>query len=82
MELTEEFYIHAERYAGLYEKVKRQTGWITVEIGFQHNDVQSSSLFFSDACHYSGVAISADIGSRLLIYHLFYFQRREMEISD
>ena len=30
-----------ERYAGLYEKVKRQTGWTTVEIGFQQYDVQS-----------------------------------------
>jgi len=35
MEHTEKFYIRAERYAGLYEKVKRQTGWTTVEIGFQ-----------------------------------------------
>ena len=34
MEHTEKFYIRAERYAGLYEKVKRQTGWTTVEIGF------------------------------------------------
>ena len=35
------FYIRAGRYAGLYEKVKRQTGWTTVEIGFQQYDVQS-----------------------------------------
>jgi len=41
IEHTEKFYIRAERYAGLYEKVKRQTGWTTVEIGFQHYDVQS-----------------------------------------
>jgi hypothetical protein len=27
MEHTDKFYIRAERYAGLYEKVKRQTGW-------------------------------------------------------
>ena len=26
MEHTDKFYIRAERYAGLYEKVKRQTG--------------------------------------------------------
>ena len=36
LEHTEKFYIRAERYAGLYEKVKRQTGWTIVEIGFQH----------------------------------------------
>ena len=41
MEHTDKFYIRAERYAGLYEKVKRQTGWTTVEIGFQQYDVQS-----------------------------------------
>ncbi len=35
MEHTDKFYIRAERYAGQYEKVKRQTGWTTVEIGFQ-----------------------------------------------
>ena len=38
---TEKFYVRAERYAALYEKVKRQTGWTTVEIGFQKYDVQS-----------------------------------------
>ena len=27
MEHTDKLYIRAERYAGLYEKVKRQTGW-------------------------------------------------------
>ena len=41
MEHTDKFYIRAERYAGLYEKVKRLTGWTTVEIGFQQYDVQS-----------------------------------------
>lgn len=41
MEHTDKFYIRAERYAGLYEEVKRQTGWTTVEIGFQQYDVQS-----------------------------------------
>ena len=41
IEHTDRFYIRAERYAGLYEKVKRQTGWTAVEIGFQQYDVQS-----------------------------------------
>ena len=35
MEHTDKFYIRAERHAGLYEKVKRQTGWTTVEIVFK-----------------------------------------------
>jgi len=52
MEHTEKFYIRAERYAGLYEKVKRQTGWTTVEIGFQHYDVQSFPFeSFEDVKH-------------------------------
>ena len=49
---TEKFYIRAERYAGLYEKVKRQTGWTTVEIGFQQYDVQSFPFeSFEDVKH-------------------------------
>ena len=52
MEHTEKFYIRAERYAGLYEKVKRQTGWTTVEIGFQQYDVQSFPFeSFGDVKH-------------------------------
>lgn len=52
MEHTDKFYIRAERYAGLYEKVKRQTGWTTVEIGFQQYDVQSFPFeSFEDAKH-------------------------------
>ena len=52
MEHTEKFYIRAERYAGLYEKVKRQTGWTTVEIGFQRYDVQSFPFeSFEDVKH-------------------------------
>ena len=52
MEHTEKFYIRAERYAGLYEKVKRKTGWTTVEIGFQHYDVQSFPFeSFEDVKH-------------------------------
>ena len=52
MEHTEKFHIRAERYAGLYEKVKRQTGWTTVEIGFQHYDVQSFPFeSFEDVKH-------------------------------
>ena len=44
--------IRAERYAGLYEKVKRQTGWTTVEIGFQQYDVQSFPFeSFEDVKH-------------------------------
>ena len=41
MEHTDKFYIRAGRHAALYEKVKRQTGWSAVEIGFQQYDVQS-----------------------------------------
>ena len=41
MEHADKFYIRAERYARLYEKVKRKTGWTTVEIGYQQYDVQS-----------------------------------------
>ena len=49
---TDKFYIRAERYAGLYEKVKRQTGWTTVEIGFQQYDVQSFPFeSFEDVKH-------------------------------
>ena len=52
MEHTEKFHIRAERYAGLYEKVKRQTGWTTVEIGFQHYDIQSFPFeSFEDVKH-------------------------------
>ena len=52
MEHTDKFYIRAERYAGLYEKVKRQTGWTTVEIGFQQYDVQSFPFeSFEDVKH-------------------------------
>ena len=52
LEHTEKFNIRAERYAGLYEKVKRQTGWTTVEIGFQHYDVQSFPFeSFEDVKH-------------------------------
>ena len=52
MEHTEKFYIRAERYAGLYEKVKRKTGWTTVEIGFQRYDVQSFPFeSFEDVKH-------------------------------
>ena len=36
MEHTDKFYIRAERHAGLYEKVKRLTGWTTVEMN--HGD--------------------------------------------
>ena len=45
MEHTEKFYIRAERYAGLYEKVKRQTGWTTVEIGFQQQMAKARQEF-------------------------------------
>ena len=38
---TEKFYIRAERYEALYEKVKRQSGWKEVEIGFEKYEVQS-----------------------------------------
>ena len=38
---TEKFYIRGERCASLYEKVRRQTGWEHVEIGFQDYEVQS-----------------------------------------
>ena len=52
MEHTDKFYIRAERYAGLYEKVKRQAGWATVEIGFQQYDVQSFPFeSFEDVKH-------------------------------
>ena len=52
MEYADKFYIRAERYAGLYEKVKRKTGWTTVEIGFQHYDVQSFPFeSFEDVKH-------------------------------
>ena len=52
MEHTEKFYIRAERHAGLYEKVKRQTGWTTVEIGFQQYDAQSFPFeSFGDVKH-------------------------------
>ena len=52
MEHTDKFYIRAERYAGLYEKVKRQTGWTTVEIGYQLYDVQSFPFeSFEDVKH-------------------------------
>src|SRR5574344_1637477 len=52
MEHTDKFYIRAERHAGLYEKVKRLTGWTTVEIGFQQCDVQSFPFeSFEDVKH-------------------------------
>ena len=52
MEHTDKFYIRAERYEGLYEKVKQQTGWTTVEIGFQQYDVQSFPFeSFKDVKH-------------------------------
>ena len=52
MEHTDKFYIRAERHAGLYEKVKRLTGWTTVEIGFQQYDVQSFPFeSFEDVKH-------------------------------
>ena len=52
MEHTDKFYIRAERHAGLYEKVKRLTGWTTVEIGFQQYDAQSFPFeSFEDAKH-------------------------------
>ena len=39
-------------YDFLYEKVKRQTGWTTVEIGFQQYDVQSFPFeSFEDVKH-------------------------------
>ncbi len=38
---TEKFYIRAERYEALYEKVKRQSGWTEVEIGYEKYEVQS-----------------------------------------
>lgn len=41
MKHADKFYIRAEHYPGLYERVKRQTGWTTVEIGFQQYEVQS-----------------------------------------
>ena len=41
MEHTEKFYIRAERYEALYEKVKRPTGWTEVEIGYEKYEVQS-----------------------------------------
>ena len=49
---SDKFYIRAERHAGLYEKVKRLTGWTTVEIGFQQYDVQSFPFeSFEDVKH-------------------------------
>ena len=41
MEHTEKFYIRAERYEALYEKVRRQSGWTEVEIGHEKYEVQS-----------------------------------------
>ena len=41
MEHTEKFYIRAERYEALYEKVRRQPGWTEVEIGQEKYEVQS-----------------------------------------
>jgi len=65
MEHTEKFYIRAERYAGLYEKVKRKTGWTIVEIGFQHYDVQSFPFeSFEDVWFYALMMLSGI--SRLL----------------
>jgi len=52
MEHTDKFYIRAERYAALYEKVKRKMGWTTVEIGYQQYDVQSFPFeSFEDVKH-------------------------------
>ena len=52
MKHADKFYIRAERYAGLYERVKRQTGWTTVEIGFQQYEVQSFPFdSFEDVRH-------------------------------
>ena len=41
MKHAEKFYIRAERYEALYEKVKRQSGWTEVEIGYEKYEVQS-----------------------------------------
>ena len=41
VEHTEKFYIRAERYEALYEKVKRPSGWTAVEIGYEKYEVQS-----------------------------------------
>ena len=41
MQHTEKFYIRAERYEALYEKVKRPMGWTAVEIGYEKYEVQS-----------------------------------------
>ena len=38
---AEKFYIRAERYEALYEKVKRPAGWTGVEIGYEKYEVQS-----------------------------------------
>ena len=38
---AEKFYIRAERCDALYEKVRRQSGWTEVEIGYEKYEVQS-----------------------------------------
>ena len=75
MEQTEKFYIRAERYAGLYEKVKRQTGWTTVEIGFQHYGVQSFPFkSFEDVKHCRLVVLSLfRLNNLFNLFPAYYF---------